>query len=43
MDDEERLAKLSEALIEGEERGPSTEFDVEAFIQRKLEEKRSGS
>jgi antitoxin ParD1/3/4 len=39
---EEREAKLTalrSALIEGEESGPSTAFDFEAFIARKRNEK----
>lgn len=32
---EARLAALRTALIAGEESGPSTEFDFEAFIARK--------
>ena len=32
---EARLAALRAALIEGEQSGPSTPFDVEAFIARK--------
>ena len=39
---EEREAKLTAlraALIEGEESGPSTPFDFEAFIARKRNEK----
>ena len=36
---ETKLAALRNALVEGEESGPSTPFDFEAFIARK----RSGS
>lgn len=39
---EEREAKLSAlraALIEGEQSGPSTAFDFESFIARKLDNK----
>jgi antitoxin ParD1/3/4 len=32
---ETRLAALRAALIEGEQSGPSTPFDFEAFIERK--------
>jgi antitoxin ParD1/3/4 len=32
---EARLAALRGALIEGEQSGPSTEFDFDAFIDRK--------
>ena len=32
---ETKLAALQAALMEGEESGPSTPFDVEAFIARK--------
>ncbi len=32
---EAKLAALRAALIEGEESGPATEFDFEAFIARK--------
>ena len=42
---EEREAKLTAlrmALIEGEESGPSTLFDFEAFIARKRNKKRKG-
>lgn len=35
---ETRLAALRAALIEGEESGPATPFDVEAFIARKRAE-----
>jgi antitoxin ParD1/3/4 len=35
---EARLAALRAALIEGEESGPATQFDVEAFISRKRRE-----
>jgi len=34
-----KLAALRAALIEGEESGPSTPFDFEAFIARKRNEK----
>ncbi|KAA0690890.1 type II toxin-antitoxin system ParD family antitoxin [Neorhizobium sp. P12A] len=35
---EAKLATLRAALIEGENSGPSTEFDFEAFIARKRDE-----
>ena len=34
---EARLAALRAALVEGEQSGPSTPFDFDAFIARKLE------
>ena len=34
-DQETKLAALRAALVEGEESGPSTPFDFEAFIARK--------
>jgi antitoxin ParD1/3/4 len=36
---EAKLAALRTALIEGEQSGPSTPFDFEAFIARKRNEK----
>ena len=36
---EAKLAALRSALIEGEESGPATPFDVEAFIARKRKRK----
>lgn len=42
---EEREAKLTAlraALIEGEESGPSTPFDFQAFITRKRDKKPKG-
>jgi antitoxin ParD1/3/4 len=32
---ETRLARLRSALVEGEQSGPSTPFDLESFISRK--------
>ncbi|MDR3537401.1 MAG: type II toxin-antitoxin system ParD family antitoxin [Acetobacteraceae bacterium] len=32
---EARLAALRAALVEGEQSGPSTRFDIEAFVARK--------
>jgi antitoxin ParD1/3/4 len=37
---EARMAALREALIEGEQSGPSKPFDFEAFITRKRKQKR---
>ena len=34
-ENEARLAALRQALVEGETSGPSTPFDVEAFLTRK--------
>ncbi len=39
---ETKLAALRAALVEGEDSGPATEFDVEAFIAKKRGSKRSG-
>lgn len=36
------IAALRAALIEGEESGASTPFDLEAFIARKRKQKRKG-
>lgn len=36
---EAKLAALRSALIEGEESGPATPFDFEAFIARKRKQK----
>ena len=36
---EAKLAALRSALIEGEESGPATPFDLEAFIARKRKRK----
>lgn len=35
LEEREALAALRAALVEGEESGPSTPFDFEAFIARK--------
>ena len=39
-DQEAKLAALRAALVEGEQSGPSTPFDFEAFIARKRSKKR---
>ena len=39
---EARMSALRAALIEGEESGPSTPFDFEAFIARKRKQKPKG-
>jgi antitoxin ParD1/3/4 len=39
-EEEAKLAALRAALIEGEESGPSTPFDFEAFIARKRSKKK---
>jgi antitoxin ParD1/3/4 len=39
-EEEAKLAALRAALIEGEESGPSTPFDFEAFIARKRSKRR---
>ncbi len=41
-DQETKLAALRAALIEGEESGPPTAFDLDAFIARKRVAKPSG-
>jgi antitoxin ParD1/3/4 len=38
---EARLAALRAALVEGENSGPSTPFDFDAFIARKLGDEKS--
>ena len=38
---EAKLAALRAALIEGEQSGPSTPFDIESFIDRKRAKKKS--
>lgn len=40
-EDEARLEALRAALIEGEESGPATPFDFEAFIARKTAERQN--
>jgi antitoxin ParD1/3/4 len=39
-EEDARVAALRAAIIEGEESGPSEPFDFDAFIARKLAEKR---
>jgi antitoxin ParD1/3/4 len=40
---ETRLTALRTALIEGEQSGPSTQFDIESFITRKRASRSSAS